>query len=134
MAEDNDSRDSAESPGFEEALERLEHVVRRLEEGELGLAEALAEYEQGVQMLKQCYALLERAERRIELLTGVDADGNPIVQPFSDRAEALPSASPPSRGKRRSAARKTAAEPSPELGPDRSPEPDNDVDAPGSLF
>ena len=36
-------------------------------------------------LLKQCYELLERAERRIELLCGVDADGNPITEPFEAR-------------------------------------------------
>ncbi|HQU44917.1 MAG TPA: exodeoxyribonuclease VII small subunit, partial [Pirellulales bacterium] len=71
-------------PSFEQALEQLEHIVHQLEEGEIGLAEALDHYEKGIGLLKQCYGLLERAERRIELLSGVDAAGNPITQPFSD--------------------------------------------------
>jgi exodeoxyribonuclease VII small subunit len=81
------SPDSASgSPSFEAALARLETVVHELEEGRIGLAEALARYEEGVILLRQCFALLESAERQIELLTGVDAAGNPIVEPFDDTA------------------------------------------------
>lgn len=73
-------------PSFEQALEQLEHIVHQLEEGEIGLAEALDHYEKGIGLLKQCYGLLERAERRIELLSGIDAAGNPITEPFTDEA------------------------------------------------
>jgi exodeoxyribonuclease VII small subunit len=34
--------------------------------------------------MRQCYVLLEGAERRIELLSGLDAQGNPITQPLAD--------------------------------------------------
>ena len=76
----------ATPPSFEAALARLETVVHELEEGRIGLAEALARYEEGVILLRQCFGLLESAERQIELLTGVDAAGNPIVEPFDDTA------------------------------------------------
>ena len=46
---------------------------------ELGLGESLACYEEGVKLLKLCYNLLEQAERKIELLSGVDAEGNAHV-------------------------------------------------------
>ena len=75
-------------PDFETALARMEAIVYELEEGRIGLAEALARYEEGVGLLRQCFALLETAERRIELLTGVDAAGNPIVEPYDDTASA----------------------------------------------
>ena len=78
-----DSKEAApDQPTFEEALKRLEEIVHLLEEGEIGLSEALARYEEGVKLLRQSYDLLERAERRIELLSGVDAEGNPNTQPF----------------------------------------------------
>ncbi len=72
---------------FEESLAELESVVADLESGELGLAESLERYEQGVQRLKRCHATLETAQRRIELLSGVDADGNPVTAPFDHSAE-----------------------------------------------
>lgn len=45
---------------FEKALVALERVVRDLEEGNLGLDEALAQYEQGVGLIKRCYGELRR--------------------------------------------------------------------------
>lgn len=77
---------SSDLPTFEEALKGLEEIVRLLEEGTIGLDEALKRYEQGVKLLRQAYELLGRAERRIELLSGLDAEGTPICQPFDDKA------------------------------------------------
>ena len=74
---------------FEQALGRLEVIVHELEEGEIGLGESLNRYEQGVALLRQCHKLLRRAERRIELLSGVDAEGKPISTPLDDRSLTL---------------------------------------------
>lgn len=93
---------SEAAPPFEESLEELEAIVADLEGGELGLADALGRYEEGVKRLKQCHAQLEAAERKIELLSGVDADGNPVTAPFDDAATA-DDASPGARSRRRSA-------------------------------
>ena len=60
---------------FEEALVELERTVRDLEDGRLGLDEALARYEDGVGLIKSCHARLRLAEQRILLLTGVDDAG-----------------------------------------------------------
>ena len=84
--------DASESFSFEKSLAELEAIVHDLEEGQLGLAEALARYEQGVRHLKRCHELLSQAERKIELLTGVAEDGTPITQPLDDAAEPLPPA------------------------------------------
>jgi len=86
-------------PSFEESLAKLEGIVHTLEEGEIGLNEALAQYEQGVRLMRQAYDLLERAERRIELLSGVDADGNPISRPIDDQSTLAAEESSP-EGKR----------------------------------
>lgn len=53
---------------FEEALARLEEIVRRMEEGELPLAEALALYEEGVALSRRCQVLLDEAELRVSRL------------------------------------------------------------------
>ena len=93
---------------FEESLEELEKIVAELESGKLGLSDALARYEEGVKHLKGCQQLLERAERKIELLSGVDADGNPMTQPFEEtNIEAL-EAKAAARGQRRTAIAKTS--------------------------
>lgn len=75
---------SAPPQTFEEALSALEAVVHDLEEGRIGLADALGRYETGVQLLRQCYAHLERAEQKIELLSGVDDSGAARTEPFDE--------------------------------------------------
>jgi exodeoxyribonuclease VII small subunit len=75
-----------ESLGFEAALERLERTVRDLESGKLGLDQALGQYQLGVRLLAQCYRVLERAERSVAVITGLDATGNPRTAPFDATA------------------------------------------------
>jgi exodeoxyribonuclease VII small subunit len=54
---------------FEKALEELEQIVRRLERGEVPLAESIEIYERGEALKRHCEALLKRAEARIEKIT-----------------------------------------------------------------
>ena len=77
---------TTDAPTFEQALERLEAIVHRLEDGQLGLDEALGQYEEGVGLLRRSYELLKKAERRIEILTAVDSEGGPTTEPFDDQA------------------------------------------------
>ena len=74
----------SKQPKFEESLQELETIVAKLEGGKLGLAESLEQYEHGVQHLKACYHLLTEAERRIELVSDLDASGRPRAKPFAD--------------------------------------------------
>ncbi|MEX2185837.1 MAG: exodeoxyribonuclease VII small subunit [Pirellulales bacterium] len=98
------------TPTFEQALERMETIVHDLEEGRIGLAEAMQKYEQGVKLLRQCYAMLETAEQRIELLTGVDADGHAVTKPFEHTDSATQAAQDQPRSRRRSTSRKEPPE------------------------
>lgn len=75
---------------FEESLLELERMVRELEDGRLGLEDALARYEQGVGLIKSCYQQLRQAEQRILVLTGIDEEQQqPILQPFKHEATAV---------------------------------------------
>jgi exodeoxyribonuclease VII small subunit len=104
-------------PTFEEALEQLETIVHALEEGRLGLGESLDHYENGVKLLKRCHGLLQRAERRIELLSGVDAEGRDLAEPLDDRALSLDEKAQ-SRGRRRSKTTRRPADEAGDSGPD----------------
>ena len=53
---------------FESATAELDSIVRKLEEGDLPLEQAMQLYERGVQLARFCLAKIEDAERRIELL------------------------------------------------------------------
>jgi len=116
--------DDASEVRFEDALAQLEQIVESLQRGEPELSGALAKYEKGVALLGQCYGLLERAERSVTLLTGLDDDGEPITAPFDAaatlavEAESKTKAEAPKSPARRRA--KPAAKPEPE------PEPEHD--------
>ena len=71
--------------GFEDALERLESIVDRLESGDLPLEQALAVFEEGVKLTRQCAEQLSRTERRIEVLV---REGEELVErPFEPDSE-----------------------------------------------
>jgi exodeoxyribonuclease VII small subunit len=86
---------------FEESLVELERTVRELEDGRLGLDEALARYEQGVGLIKFCHNQLRQAEQKVLLLTGLDENGQPLLQPFRHEATAVTKAEPARRLRKR---------------------------------
>jgi exodeoxyribonuclease VII small subunit len=94
---------------FEESLEHLEKIVAELESGKLGLSDALSRYEDGVKHLKGCQRLLELAERKIELLSGVDAEGNAITTPFDEGDVESLEGKAASRGTRRTSVAKSTS-------------------------
>jgi len=61
---------------FERAIEELETIVKRLEEGKVPLEESVAIYERGEALKKRCEELLRQAEARVEKIT-LDASGKP---------------------------------------------------------
>ena len=72
---DNDHADVARL-AFEKAMEELESIVRRLEEGKVPLEESVAIYERGEALKRRCEELLRQAEARVEKIT-LDASGKP---------------------------------------------------------
>ena len=95
-------RAKSKQPKFEESLQQLEAIVAKLEGGKLGLAESLEHYEDGVQHLKACYHLLSEAERRIELVSDLDASGRPRTKTFAESADESLDAKSSARSSRRS--------------------------------
>jgi exodeoxyribonuclease VII small subunit len=74
MAQNNNS-DISKLP-FERAIEELESIVKRLEEGKVPLEESIAIYERGEALTQRCEELLRQAEARVEKIT-LDAGGKP---------------------------------------------------------
>src|SRR5262249_21618826 len=74
MAENNNA-DVKKMP-FERAIEELESIVNRLEEGKVPLEESVAIYERGEALKTRCEELLRQAEARVEKIT-LDASGKP---------------------------------------------------------
>jgi len=59
---------SLDELSFEEAYERLEEVLSRLQMGNMTLDDSLAAYEEGMNLAAHCQALLDAAELRVESL------------------------------------------------------------------
>jgi exodeoxyribonuclease VII small subunit len=59
---------------FERAIEELETIVKRLEDGKVPLEESIAIYERGEALKRRCEELLRQAEARVDKIT-TDANG-----------------------------------------------------------
>lgn len=53
---------------FEDAIKQLENIANELEKGDLTLDESVKKFEEGMKLSKQCTDLLEKAEKRINIL------------------------------------------------------------------
>jgi len=62
---------------FERAIEELESIVKRLEDGRVPLEESVAIYERGETLKRRCEELLRQAEARVDKIT-TDATGAPV--------------------------------------------------------
>jgi exodeoxyribonuclease VII small subunit len=56
------------TPGFEKALQELEELVEKMEQGELSLEQSLQHFEKGVQLSRACQQALREAEQKVEIL------------------------------------------------------------------
>lgn len=57
-----------ENKTFEESLSELEQIASNLESGNLGLDEAIKEFEKGIKLSKECSQKLDEAEKKINIL------------------------------------------------------------------
>ena len=53
---------------FEEAIEKLGTIVKKLENGEVSLEDAIKLYEEGIELSKYCADLLQKAEQKVRFL------------------------------------------------------------------
>ena len=60
---------------FEEAMTTLEQIVTAIEEGDVPLEESIEKYADGIKLIKQCRAILDDAEKKIQLLAKGSGDG-----------------------------------------------------------
>ena len=72
---------AAKKPEFERSLARLEEIVRKLENTNLSLDEAMKLFEEGVTLSRDCQKQLEQAEGRVEILMK-KAGGEMTAEPF----------------------------------------------------
>ena len=65
-------KEKLENINIEDALKRLEEIVRSLESGQSPLDESLSLYEEAVYLVKLCNTKLDGAEQKVTMLTGSD--------------------------------------------------------------
>jgi len=67
---------------FEEALEQLEDIVSKLEDGSINLEESIEEYTRGVHLKNHCETKLKEATLKVEQIT-IDKDGKFSTKEFN---------------------------------------------------
>ena len=65
---------------FEEALARLEDIVKKMEAGDMTLEESLKAFEEGIKLARLCSRKLDEAERRVEIL--LKQEEELVARPF----------------------------------------------------
>jgi len=65
---------------FEDALGRLEEIVKKMEQGDMTLEDSLKSFEEGIKLARLCAKKLDEAERRVDIL--LKQDGGLVVKPF----------------------------------------------------
>jgi exodeoxyribonuclease VII small subunit len=68
---------------FEDSMRRLTAIVERLERGDLPLEQSIELFEEGMRIARQSRDALEKAEKRVEELLAVEADGTPVTRPLA---------------------------------------------------
>ena len=79
-------RENLEGNSFEKRIERVEEVLRKLEDGDLPLEKSVELYEEGVKLLSSCYETLDKMEGKIMKLVKTD-DGKLTSEPFEKEEE-----------------------------------------------
>jgi exodeoxyribonuclease VII small subunit len=77
---------AAITPTFEQSLAQLEALVTQLESGDLPLDQALASFEQGVRLTRDCQAALSAAQHKVQLL--LQRGDSMVLEDFAPLAEA----------------------------------------------
>lgn len=65
---------------FEEAMEKLEVIVKQLENGDVPLEQAIQLFQEGMNLSKICHDKLQKVEQQVNLL--LEENGKIVEEPF----------------------------------------------------
>jgi exodeoxyribonuclease VII small subunit len=68
MVEKKENNDISKLP-FEQAIKKLTDIVSKIEDGQISLEQSLTQYEQGMELIKHCRNILQKAEKKIEQIS-----------------------------------------------------------------
>jgi len=66
---------------FKQTLERIEDIVREIEQGQVELEECVQRYEEGMELIARARSILASAEQKIQKLQA-GSDDAPQLEPF----------------------------------------------------
>ena len=72
---------SKKSPNFEENIQRLEQIVRAMEQGDAPLEQLLKLFREGTDLVRKCQEMLDKAELEVDMITAGE-DGAPVEEDF----------------------------------------------------
>ena len=68
---------------FEDAMARLEQIVRAMERGDVALEESLNLFQEGTELVRSCQKLLDDAQLQVKKIMTAP-DGSPVEEEFQD--------------------------------------------------
>ena len=71
------------SKTFEASMERLEAIVRQMEQGNVPLEESLKLFQEGTELVRSCQKLLDDAQLQVKKIMTAP-DGSPVEEDFQD--------------------------------------------------
>ena len=69
MAEKKENNNDISKLSFEQAIKKLTDIVSKIEDGQISLEQSLSQYEQGMELIKHCRGILQKAEKKIEQIS-----------------------------------------------------------------
>lgn len=70
-----------QNQSFEHNMQRLEHIVRAMERGDVPLEESLKLFQEGTELVRSCNELLDNAQLQVKMIM-TNADGSPKEEDF----------------------------------------------------
>ena len=64
---------------FEEAISQLEHLVSKLEQGDVPLEEAISYFKEGMELSKLCDEKLKNVQEQMAVILGEDGSLNRLL-------------------------------------------------------
>ena len=77
---------SKKKTDFEQALQQLEALVNKLEQGDLSLEDSLQAFEAGIKLTRECQNTLSAAEQKVQVL--LEQRGQLVSRPLDDGQDA----------------------------------------------
>lgn len=68
---------------FEKSLIEIKKIVEKLEEGNLTLDQSIEKFEQGTNLIKECYSILEEIKKKVEIIV-VNSENEINFEEFDD--------------------------------------------------